>query len=63
MEIRDHLLEQEANSMRSRKVEMRLEYSGIPFRRTMDQLMTMGFIHNNGNLLFLGPPGVGKTHL
>ena len=79
MEILVHLLEQETKNLRSRKVEMRLNYSGIPFRKTLDQfdfsfqpsidkrvmddLMTMRFIHNSENVVFLGPPGVGKTHL
>ena len=79
MEILDHLLEQETRNLKSRKVEMRLKYSGLPFRKTMDQfdfsfqpsidrkvmddLMTMRFIHNSENVVFLGPPGVGKTHL
>ena len=79
MEILDHLLEQETKNLRSKKVEMRLNYSGLPFRKTLDQfdfsfqpsidkrvmddLMTMRFIHNSENVVFLGPPGVGKTHL
>ena len=37
MEILDHLLEQETKNLRSKKVEMRLNYSGLPFRKTMDQ--------------------------
>ena len=79
MEILDHLLELETRNMKSRKVEMKLKYSGIPFRKTLDQfdfsfkpsidrkvvgdLMTMRSIHGNENVVFLGPPGVGKTHL
>lgn len=79
MEILDHLLEQEVKNLKSRKVEMRLNYSGLPFRKTMDDfdfsfqpsidrkviddLMTLRFVHNRENVVFLGPPGVGKTHL
>jgi len=65
--------------MRSRNIEMRLRYSGIPFRKTIEQfdfsfqpsiyrntineLLTLRFLHNKENVVFLGPPGVGKTHL
>ena len=37
MEILDHLLEEEVKNSRSRALEMRLRYSGIPFRKTMEQ--------------------------
>ena len=30
---------------------------------TGNDLMTLRFVHNRENLVFLGPPGVGKTHL
>jgi len=29
----------------------------------MDDLLTLRFVHNAENVVFLGPPGVGKTHL
>ena len=37
IEILDHLLEEEVKGMRSRNIEMRLRYSGIPFRKTIEQ--------------------------
>ena len=56
-----------------------LNWSGFPFRKTVDnfdfsfqpsidrmvidELMTLRFIQNTENVVFLGPPGVGKTHL
>ncbi|MGC8563143.1 MAG: IS21-like element helper ATPase IstB, partial [Thermoplasmata archaeon] len=79
MEILDHLLEEEVKNLKSRNIEYALRYSGIPFRKTVDQfdfsfqpsidrntindLMTLRFLHNKENVVFLGPPGVGKTHL
>ena len=68
MEIFDHLLEQEVKNLKSKKVEMKLNYSGLPFRKTLetfdfsfqpsierkviDDLMTMRFIHNKENVVF-----------
>ena len=79
VEILDHLLSEEVKSKRSKRYETKLKYAGFPFRKTMDEfdfsfqksidrsviddLMTMRFIHNHENVVFLGPPGVGKTHL
>ena len=69
----------EVKSKRSRRYETKLKYAGFPFKKTMDEfdfsfqqsidrsviddLMTLRFIHNRENVVFLGPPGVGKTHL
>lgn len=79
LEVLDHLLSEEVRSKRTKRYETKLKYAGFPFRKTMDEfdfsfqqsidrsvindLMTMRFIHNHENLVFLGPPGVGKTHL
>jgi DNA replication protein DnaC len=32
-------------------------------KRQIDELATMRFLENGENIVFLGPPGVGKTHL
>ena len=32
-------------------------------REQMDSLATLGFVERKENVIFLGPPGVGKTHL
>ncbi len=79
IDILDHLLSEELKHKLSRKTENMLNWSGFPFRKTMDDfdfpfqpsidrsviddLMTLRFMHNTENVVFLGPPGVGKTHL
>jgi len=41
------------------------EFSAQPTidRRLIDELATGRFVHDGRNIIFLGPPGVGKTHL
>jgi len=79
MEILDHLLSEEVKSKRSKRYETKLKYAGFPLRKTMeefdfsfqksidrsviDDLMTLRFVHNRENIVFLGSPCVGKTHL
>ena len=79
MDILDHLLSEELKHKLSKKTENMLNWSGFPFRKTMDDfdftfqpsidrsviddLMTMRCIHNSENVVFLGPPGVERTLL
>ena len=75
----DELLQEEVAQKEQRRVETALKISGLPFRKTIDEfdftfqpkldrqkimsLFDLTFIRQNGNIIFLGPPGVGKTHL
>ena len=79
VEVLDHILAEEANSKRRRAYETQLMTSGFPLKkgldafdfsfqpsidkRQIDELATMRFLENGENVIFLGPPGVGKTHL
>ena len=79
MEVLDDMLKMELDAKGSRRMQMRLKFSGFPTRKTIDdfdfkfqptidrklidELLTMRFVHNTENVVFLGPPGVGKTHL
>jgi len=62
MDVLDHLLSEEVKNQKSRHVEARIRYSGLPFRKslddfdftfqpsldrkTIDDLMTLRFMHN-----------------
>lgn len=75
----DDLLEEEVASKEQRRVETALKISGLPFvkgvdefdfafhpnldRRKVMSLFDLTFVERNANVIFLGPPGVGKTHL
>jgi len=75
----DELLEEEVAQKEQRRVETTLKISGLPFIKTIDEfeftfhmnldrkkimgLFDLTFIQEKGNVIFLGPPGVGKTHL
>ena len=79
VEVLDHIFTEEANSKRRRAYETQLMTSGFPLKkglasfdfdfqpsidkRQIDELATMRFLENGENIVFLGPPGVGKTHL
>ena len=75
----DELLEEEVSQKEQRRVETVLRVSGLPFIKTIDDfdftfhprldrqrvlaLFDLTFIKQRENVVFLGPPGVGKTHL
>jgi len=75
----DELLEEEVAQKEQRRVDITLKQSGLPFIKTIDEfdfsfqpkldrqlimsLFDLTFISKNENVIFLGPPGVGKTHL
>jgi len=79
VDVLDHILRAEAKAKKYRAVESQIQMSGFPFRKTMemfdfafqpsidksqiDELCTMRFVENKENVVFLGTPGVGKTHL
>jgi DNA replication protein DnaC len=75
----DDLLQDEVAQKDQRRVETAIKTSGLPFIKTIDEfdfafqpkldrqkimsLFDLTFIRQKGNVIFLGPPGVGKTHL
>jgi len=75
----DLLLEEEVAYKEQRRVETALKTSALPFIKSIDEfdftfqpkldrqkvmtLFDLTFIRQMGNAIFLGPPGVGKTHL
>ena len=79
MAFLDRLLEEEVAAKEDRRVRTTLKIAGLPYEKTieeydftfhpdLDKRMVMGlfdldFLTRNENVIFLGPPGVGKTHL
>lgn len=74
-----HLLDGELKEKRRRAVELNLQFARFPYqkrirefdfaaqpavdRRLVEELATGRFLSEGRNIIFLGPPGVGKTHL
>jgi len=79
LQLLQELLLAERKERMERKYLTALRYSGLPFHKTLDEfdftfqpsidrkqimeLKTLRFLHEKENVVFLGPPGVGKTHL
>lgn len=79
VEMLDHILNDEVDDKLQRSMNFRSKIAKFPYRKTLEEfdfsfqpsidrktvngLATMKFVHNNENVVMLGPPGVGKTHL
>lgn len=79
IESLDFLLSEERTYKDETSLNIRTKVAGFPFQKSFEQfdfkfqpsidlelindLRTMRFVHNTENAIFLGPPGVGKTHL
>ena len=75
----DRLLQEEVTAKEDRRVRTSLKIAGLPFEKTIEgydfafhesldkrsvmSLFDLDFIGRKENVIFLGPPGVGKTHL
>ena len=79
MAFLDHLLEEEVAAKDKRRIQTAMKTAGLPSAKTIDSydfsfhpnlnqkdvmsLFDLEFISKHDNVIFLGPPGVGKTHL
>jgi len=75
----DELTKQEAKLRHDRMIERRIKMARFPVIKTLDEfnwswpkkinqaqirnLFRLKFIENNSNVIFIGPVGVGKTHI
>ena len=75
----DHLLEEEVAAKEKRRIQTAMKTAGLPVAKTIEEydfsfhpnlnkkevmaLFDLNFISQRENVIFLGPPGVGKTHL
>jgi DNA replication protein DnaC len=79
LEVIDYLIEKEKQKRNASLIATRMKYAGFPVRKALDDfdfefqpsidqpmirdLATLKFIYNAENVVLLGPPGVGKTHI
>ena len=75
----DHLLEEEVAAKEKRRITTAMKTAGLAFAKTIEEyefsfhpqldkkvvleLFDLTFLSKHENVIFLGPPGVGKTHL
>lgn len=75
----DHLLEEEVAAKEKRRIHTAMKTAGLPTAKTIEEydfsfhpqldkkavmeLFDLSFVPKHENVIFLGPPGVGKTHL
>jgi len=75
----DQLLSEEVAVKEDRRLKTTLKIAGLPFEKTIEEydfsfhpdldkreimnLFELSFISQKENVIFLGPPGVGKSHL
>jgi DNA replication protein DnaC len=79
LDVFDQLLCEEVGNKQDRRYKAILNQAGLPYQKTIDEydfsfqpeldkrsimnLFDLEFLRKNENVIFLGPPGVGKTHL
>ncbi len=79
LQLLDILFEEEVAGKEHRRLETALRSSGLPYVKSLDEfdftaqplldrravlnLFDLTFLTRQENVFFLGPPGVGKTHL
>ncbi len=74
-----YLLDAELRFRHEKTVRLNLQFANLPYQKRLDtfdfqqqpsidkqlidELATGRFLHEGSNIVFLGPPGVSKTHL